>query len=161
MALSSDLPTLETLHGTLKTDVDNAHSIISDTDSSVVNAVWESPNAEEFRAAWDDFRPKLVNFEQALALAACDVANNHNNIAQANGVDDAPSWSRSSPTTDGLGGLRNGCGTRVGVAAPVLRQAPPVFPDLHCVLGCPKRGFTRLWERPGSDSCGNGCVAIY
>ena len=90
MALSSDLPTLETLHTTLKDDVESAHSIISNTGTSLDSAVWESPNAEAFRAAWDEFRPKLIAFEQVLADAACDVANNHNNIAAANGVTDAP-----------------------------------------------------------------------
>ena len=87
MALSSDLPTLETLHTTLKDDVESAHSIISNTGTSLDSAVWESPNAESFRTAWDEFRPKLIAFEQVLADAACDVANN---IAAANGVTDAP-----------------------------------------------------------------------
>ena len=59
MALSSDLPTLETLHTTLKDDVESAHSIISNTGTSLDSAVWESPNAESFRTAWDEFRPKL------------------------------------------------------------------------------------------------------
>ena len=90
MALSSDLPTLETLHTTLKDDVESAHSIISTTGTSLDSAVWESPNVESFRTAWDEFRPKLIAFEQVLADAACDVANNHNNIAAANGVTDAP-----------------------------------------------------------------------
>ena len=97
MALSSDLPTLETLHGTLKGDVDSAHSIISNTDTSLQAAVWESPNAEAFRAAWDEFRPKLVQFEVALAAAATDVANNHNNNALVNGVTDAPELSSVEP----------------------------------------------------------------
>ena len=90
MPLSSDLSTLEALYNTLKNDVDYAHSIVSETGTSLDAAVWESPNAESFRTAWDEFRPKLIAFEQVLADAACDVANNHNNIAAANGVTDAP-----------------------------------------------------------------------
>ena len=90
MPLSSDLTTLQTLHSTLSGDVDSAHSIVSGTDTSLASAVWESPNADSFRSAWDEFRPKLIQFEQVLASAACDVANNHNNIAEANGVTDQP-----------------------------------------------------------------------
>ena len=97
MPLSSDLSTLEALYNTLKNDVDYAHSIVSETGTSLDAAVWESPNADAFRAAWDEFRPKLVQFEVALAAAATDVANNHNNNALGNGVTDAPELSSVEP----------------------------------------------------------------
>ena len=54
MPLSSDLSTLEALYNTLKNDVDYAHSIVSETGTSLDAAVWESPNADAFRAAWDE-----------------------------------------------------------------------------------------------------------
>ncbi|CED91764.1 MAG: hypothetical protein E7Z95_07990 [Actinomyces succiniciruminis] len=86
---SADLDTLETLYNALKEDVESAHTIHTDTDTALENAAWESPNAQSFREAWDEFRPKLIAFEGVLADAATDVARNHNNIAAANGVTDA------------------------------------------------------------------------
>lgn len=86
---TADLDTLEALYNTLKTDVESAHSIHSDTDTALNNANWESPNAQSFREAWEEFKPKLTAFEAVLADAATDVARNHNNIAAANGVTDA------------------------------------------------------------------------
>ncbi|CAM3063807.1 WXG100 family type VII secretion target [Actinomyces slackii] len=89
MSLQADLDTLATLYDTLSKNVQSCHDIQTSTDSSLSGAVWESPNATAFRAAWDEFKPKLVAFEQALADGATDVANNHNNNAAANGVTDA------------------------------------------------------------------------
>ena len=97
MPLSSDLSTLEALYNTLKNDVDYPHSIVSETGTSLDAAVWESPNADAFRAAWDEFRPKLVQFEVALAAEATDVANNHNNNTLVNGVTDTPELSSVEP----------------------------------------------------------------
>lgn len=51
-----------------------------------------APNARDFRAAWDEFRPKLVAFEELLA-AVMDVANND----IANGVTDARQLATVSP----------------------------------------------------------------
>ena len=90
MSLQADLETLRTLYDTLKNNVDSSHNIQTTTDNALTAAVWESPNATAFRAAWDEFKPKLVAFEEALAAGATDVANNHNNNAAANGVTDAP-----------------------------------------------------------------------
>ena len=88
--VSADLDSLERLYNTLKENVQKCDSIQKDTDSSLESAVWQSANAESFRAQWTEFKPKLMNFEQVYASAATDVANNHNNIAAANGVTDAP-----------------------------------------------------------------------
>ena len=90
MSLQADLETLRTLYDTLKNNVDSSHNIQTTTDNALTAAVWESPNATAFRAAWDEFKPKLVAFEEALAAGATNVANNHNNNAAANGVTDAP-----------------------------------------------------------------------
>lgn len=89
MSLQADLDTLAALYDTLSNNVQLCHNIQTTTDSSLGAAVWESPNATAFRAAWDEFKPKLVAFEDALAAGATDVANNHNNNAAANGVTDA------------------------------------------------------------------------
>ncbi|AYD90501.1 hypothetical protein D4740_03740 [Actinomyces sp. 2119] len=89
MSLQADLDTLAALYDTLSNNVQLCHDIQTTTDSSLASAVWESPNAEAFRAAWEEFRPKLMAFEDALAAGATDVANNHNNNAAANGVTDA------------------------------------------------------------------------
>ena len=67
-------------------------TIQKDTDRDLAAAVWESPNAKDFRAAWDEFRPKLVAFEELLA-AVMDVANND----IANGVTDARQLAAVSP----------------------------------------------------------------
>ena len=66
-------------------------------DRDLGSAVWETPNAESFRAAWEQFRPHLQTFEETLAIAASDVATNHNNNAVVNGVTDAPNLSPVSP----------------------------------------------------------------
>lgn len=90
MALTAELTTLETLYNTLKNNVTGAYEIRTSTDRDLGNAVWQTPNAEAFRGAWEQFRPHLQKFEETLAAAATDVANNHNNNAQVNGVTDAP-----------------------------------------------------------------------
>ncbi|WP_315096854.1 hypothetical protein [uncultured Cellulomonas sp.] len=90
MALTAELSTLEALYQTLKSNVTNAYEIRSSTDRDLTNAVWDTPNAESFRAAWELFRPQLQKFEETLAAAASDVATNHNNNAAVNGVTDAP-----------------------------------------------------------------------
>ncbi len=97
MPLTADLQTLEVLYNTLKNNVTNAHEIQTSIDRDLGAAVWDTPNAAEFRAAWDQFRPLLQNFEAALATAASDVANNHNNNAQVNGVTDAPQLAPVAP----------------------------------------------------------------
>jgi len=97
MALTAELSTLETLYQTLKSNVTNAYEIRTSTDRDLSNAVWETPNAESFRAAWEQFRPHLQKFEETLAAAASDVANNHNNNAAVNGVSDAPHLAPVSP----------------------------------------------------------------
>ncbi|VEG28970.1 hypothetical protein [Actinomyces howellii] len=86
--VQADLDSLRQLYNTLKNDVELSHSIQTDTDSALSNTVWESANAEKFRAAWDEFKPKLIAFEQTFADAASDVATNHNNLVIANGEDD-------------------------------------------------------------------------
>lgn len=83
--ISADLDSLKTLYQTLKDDVQRADDIQKLTDTALQNAVWESSNAQKFREAWAEFKPKLVTFEQAFATAATDVANNYNNNADANG----------------------------------------------------------------------------
>ena len=97
MALTAELQTLEALYNTLKENVSGANTIQKSTDSSLNNAVWESPNAQAFRQAWADFKPSLMRFEEALAMAATDVANNHNNNALVNGVTDAPQLTPVAP----------------------------------------------------------------
>ena len=97
MALTAELSTLETLYTTLKTNVTNAYEIRTSTDRDLGNAVWQTPNAEAFLAAWEQFRPHLQKFEETLAAAATDVANNHNNNAVVNGVTEAPNLSPVSP----------------------------------------------------------------
>ena len=89
-SLSANLETLESLYKTLQANVAVADKIQKDTDSAVENTEWESPNATKFREEWTEFKPALMAFEQALADAASDVANNHNKIALANGATDAP-----------------------------------------------------------------------
>lgn len=92
MSLQADLDTLATLYDTLSNNVTLADTIQKDTDRDLAAAVWESPNAKDFRAAWDEFRPKLVAFEELLA-AVMDVANND----IANGVTDARQLAAVSP----------------------------------------------------------------
>ena len=83
--ISADLDTLKTLYQTLKDDVQRADDIQKLTDTALQNAVWESTNAQKFREAWTEFKPKLITFEQVFATAATDVANNYNRNADANG----------------------------------------------------------------------------
>lgn len=90
MPLTAELQTLEVLYNTLKNNVTIAAEIRTSIDRDLGAAVWDTPNATAFRAAWDQFRPKLQDFEAVLAAAATDVANNHNNNALVNGVTDAP-----------------------------------------------------------------------
>ena len=97
MALTAELSTLEALYQTLKSNVTNAYEIRTSTDRDLGNAVWETPNAESFRAAWEAFRPHLQKFEETLAAAATDAANNHNNNAAVNAVNDAPNLAPFSP----------------------------------------------------------------
>ncbi len=97
MALTAELTTLEALYNTLKNNVTSAYEIRTSTDRDLGNAVWETPNAESFRAAWEQFRPHLQKFEETLAVAATDVATNHNNNAAVNGVTDAPNLAPVSP----------------------------------------------------------------
>ncbi|SPT53620.1 Uncharacterised protein [Actinomyces bovis] len=87
--VNADLSTLETLYDALKGDVDSMHSVVSNTDTALKNAVWQSPNAQAFRDSWTDFRPKLIKMEMATADAANDVAKNHSDLVAANGVTDA------------------------------------------------------------------------
>lgn len=87
--VNADLTTLEALYDALKADVDYAHSMLSDTDTALNNAVWESPNAQNFRDSWAEFRPSLIRMEMACADAANDVAKNHTDLVAANGVTDA------------------------------------------------------------------------
>lgn len=91
-SLSADLEILESLYKTLEANVAVADKIQKDTDREVGNTetAWVSPNATKFREEWAKFKPALTAFEQALAEAASDVADNHNRIAAANGVTDAP-----------------------------------------------------------------------
>lgn len=97
MALTAELSTLQTLYTTLKNNVSAAYEIRSSTDRDLGNAVWQTPNAEAFRGAWEQFRPHLQKFEETLAAAATDVANNHNNNAAVNGVTDAPNLAPVTP----------------------------------------------------------------
>lgn len=87
-AVQADLDTLRTLYNTLSDDVQRSHDIQTTTDSALQNTVWESSNASDFRAAWEEFKPRLIAFEQLFADAASDVATNHNNLVIANGEDD-------------------------------------------------------------------------
>ena len=84
-AVKADLDSLRELYNTLKTDVETANNIQKQTDSSLASTVWESTNATQFRAAWEEFKPKLMAFEETFATAASDVAQNHNNLAISNG----------------------------------------------------------------------------
>lgn len=97
MALTAELQTLEALYHALRENVTAANSIQKTTDSALGNAVWESPNANAFRQAWSDFKPALMRFEETLAMAGTDVANNHNNNAVVNGVVDAPTLAPVTP----------------------------------------------------------------
>lgn len=88
-SVQADLDTLRSLYNTLKSNTESCNNIQTSTDSSLASTVWESSNAEEFRAAWSDtFKPNLKSLEEALAAAATDVANNHNNLVIANGEND-------------------------------------------------------------------------
>ena len=84
-AIKADLDTLAELYRTLKNNVETANTIQTQVDGSVNSAVWESTNATNFRAAWEEFKPKLMAFEQTFADGANDVANNYNNLIIANG----------------------------------------------------------------------------
>jgi len=97
MALTAELQTLEALYNTLKNNVMLANEIQKSTDRDLNGAVWESPNATAFREAWAAFKPALVQFETTLAMAGSDVANNHNNNAQVNGVREAPHLAPVTP----------------------------------------------------------------
>jgi hypothetical protein len=97
VAVTAGLSTLEALHNTLTSNVTNACEIRSSTDRGLSNAVWETPDAEAFRAAWEQFRPHLQKFEETLAVAASDVATNHNDNPVVNGVTDAPNLAPVSP----------------------------------------------------------------
>ncbi len=95
--LTTGLQTLEVLYNTLKNNVVSAHEIQISTDRDLGAAVWETPNANTFRAAWEEFKPALMRFEEMLAMAGTDVANNHNNNAAVNGVVDAPQLAPVTP----------------------------------------------------------------
>jgi hypothetical protein len=83
--IQAEFDSLKALYDALKNDVQFANDIQKQTDSALANAVWESTNATEFRAAWEEFKPKLMAFEETFAAAASDVATNYNNLVIANG----------------------------------------------------------------------------
>ena len=83
--IKTDFETLKALYDTLKDDVQRADDIQKLTDTALENAVWESANATAFREAWALFKPQLINFEQAFATAATDVATNYNNNVDSGG----------------------------------------------------------------------------
>jgi len=85
--IQAEFDSLKALYDALKNDVQYANDIQKQTDSALANAVWESTNATNFRAAWEEFKPKLMAFEQTFADGANDVANNYNNLIIANGAD--------------------------------------------------------------------------
>ena len=83
--IQAEFDSLKALYDALKNDVQYANDIQKQTDSALANAVWESTNATNFRAAWEEFKPKLMAFKQTVADGDNDVANNYNNLIIANG----------------------------------------------------------------------------
>lgn len=83
--VSADLTTLENLYDALSKAVDYAHDLLSGVDTALNNTVWDTPNAQQFKDAWSEFRPGLIRAEMACADAGNDVATNHTQLAEASG----------------------------------------------------------------------------
>ena len=88
MPVGAELATLQSLKKTFEDKAQQAESIKNDVDGGVNNAVWTGRYADEFRAAWEDYRKNLDTLREALNGAAADVRVNHNNIAEATGEPD-------------------------------------------------------------------------
>jgi uncharacterized protein YukE len=88
MAVGAELGTLQALHRTFTEKAQQANDIKMQVQSTLESAVWTGRYADDFRAAWADYRANLDRLQEALQGAATDVKSNHNNIAMATGEAD-------------------------------------------------------------------------
>lgn len=86
--VGGDLATLRDLHKGLVDHAGMATDMKTKLDGHVNNAVWKGKNADDFRAAWEEFKPALEKLHHALDKGAQDVKGQHNNIALATGAGD-------------------------------------------------------------------------
>jgi len=83
--VGGDLVTLRQLKSDLDASASEAADVKSKLDRSVDAAVWRGPNADRFRAAWQEFAPTFTRLQQALTDASSDVRAQHNNLSMATG----------------------------------------------------------------------------
>ncbi|BAW94110.1 hypothetical protein CHIBA101_2289 [Actinomyces sp. Chiba101] len=83
--VSANLESMESLYRTISDDVTSGASIITSVTNALNSTVWESTNATDFRAQWEEFKPKLKTFVESLVTAGNAVANNHNGLNDVNG----------------------------------------------------------------------------
>jgi uncharacterized protein YukE len=88
VAVGAELSTLQTLYRTFQTNAQQATAIKEDVNKGLEGAVWTGKYAQDFEAAWADYRANLDKLRDALDAAAQDVRTNHNNIAAATGESD-------------------------------------------------------------------------
>jgi WXG100 family type VII secretion target len=82
------LADMEKMASTFKTQ---AGSVIDakkalDTEASKIPASWSGPNADKFRAAWDEYKTSFDKVSQALEEAQDGIRKNKEAIAQATGA---------------------------------------------------------------------------
>jgi uncharacterized protein YukE len=72
----ANITDLETLYDKLVASMNSADQIVIDVDGAHSRAAeeWQSAGAQEFAAAWTDFKTALTNMCQSFAAAANDVA---------------------------------------------------------------------------------------
>jgi len=72
----ANITDLETLYDKLVTSMHSADTIVTDVDGAHSRAAeeWQSKGAQEFAAAWVDFKNSLTTMCQAFAAASNDVA---------------------------------------------------------------------------------------
>jgi uncharacterized protein YukE len=72
----ANITDLENLYDKLVSSMNSADQIITDVDGAHSRAAeeWQSKGAQEFAAAWTDFKSALTNMCQAFAAAGNDVA---------------------------------------------------------------------------------------
>ncbi|HEY0618261.1 MAG TPA: hypothetical protein VGD15_11745 [Kribbella sp.] len=72
----ANITDLENLYDKLVQSMNSADQIVTDVDGAHSRAAeeWQSKGAQEFAAAWVDFKSALTNMCQAFAAASNDVA---------------------------------------------------------------------------------------
>lgn len=88
--VGGDLATLRQLHRTLSDSAISIENVARDIDRDHGAAVWTGKNADDFAAAWAEFKPTLTpKLVDALNAARDDVRTQHNNLSAATGESDS------------------------------------------------------------------------